>query len=289
MILLADSGSTKTRWVLLNNGKIMMDLTTEGFNPYYYDQKELEKILYDRLHKHLRPETVLKIYFYGAGCSTKNNCLLIKNALKKLFANAGIFTGHDLEGAAVSLLQDKKGIACILGTGSNSCMWDGEKIIFNVPSLGFMLGDEGSGTYIGKLLLQKLLSGDADKELTEKFFKEYDLDFESALHKIYGEPNPNRFMSSLSKFTGDNIHYDDCRLVVTTAFNDFINKHISKYPDYKNQQVSFTGSVAYYFSDILKEVLQKHGILLGVISKNPMDGIVEYHKKASLGRISREN
>ncbi len=279
MILIADSGSTKTQWVLLDGGKVVMDVTTKGFNPYYYKQDELEKALYEELHDHVRPGTVTKIYFYGAGCSTQNNCLLVKNALQKLFVRADIFTGHDLDGAAVALLQDQEGIACILGTGSNSCMWDGVQVTEHVPSLGYLLGDEGSGTYIGKLMLQKLLYGEADEVLIEKFYKEFNLDFESALHRIYGEPNPNKFMSSLSKFVGDNIRFDDCKQVVKQAFNDFIDKQVSKYPGYQERVVSFTGSVAYFFSDILKEVLKERGITLGIIRKNPMEGLIEFHAK----------
>jgi N-acetylglucosamine kinase-like BadF-type ATPase len=279
MILIADSGSTKTQWVLLDNGKKLVDITTKGFNPYYYSKTELEKALFDELHIFINPDVVEEIYFYGAGCSTVNNCLLVKNALSSLFRKARIYAGHDLEGAAVSLLQESEGIACILGTGSNSCLWNGKKVIYNVPSLGYLLGDEGSGTYIGKLILQNILYGNADKKLTEIFYNKYQLDFESTLHKIYGEPNPNKFMSSLSIFVNENINYPECRNAVHKSFSDYISTQISKYPDFNKTNVSFTGSVAYHFQDILKEVLKENNITLGIILKAPMDGLIKYHSK----------
>ena len=279
MILIADSGSTKTQWVTVKDGEVISDITTKGFNPYYYKKHELEHSLYEELHEHINAKAINHVHFYGAGCSTKKNCSLVRNALQKLFVNAGIHTGHDLDGAAVSLLKENEGIACILGTGSNSCLWDGNKVSYHVPSLGYFLGDEGSGTYIGKLMLQKILYGDADKKLTENFYRKYDMDFEKVLHRIYGEPNPNKFLSSISLFVGENIHHSDCKGVVRQAFADFIEKQVSKYPGYKDKTVSFTGSVAYHYQDILKEVLAGTGINLGIITKAPMEGLVEYHSQ----------
>ncbi len=277
MILIADSGSTKTQWVIIDGKDVISDITTKGFNPYYYKEKELETTLYEELHWYVKGKNIEKVYFYGAGCSTKTNCSLVKNALQSMFPDADIVTGHDLYGAALSLFGKNEGIACILGTGSNSCMWDGEKITYNVPSLGYMLGDEGSGTYIGKLMLQKILYGDAGKELIEKFYDYYDLDFEKVLHKIYGSTAPNRFMASISLFVGENIHYEDCRNVVKKAFRDFIDTQLSKYPDYKRKTVSFTGSVAYHYKDILDEVLLENGINTGKVTKTPMQGLIEYY------------
>ncbi len=279
MIVIADSGSTKTQWVVLDEGNVVLDLTTKGFNPFYYSASELESALFNELHAAVNADQVDELFFYGAGCSNADNCSMVANSLKQLFKKAVIHTEHDLTGAAVALLQDTKGIACILGTGSNSCMWDGHKVTGHLPSLGWLLADEGSGTYLGKLLLQEILSGEADPELTAKFYKTYHLNFESALHKIYGEPNPNRFFASLSKFASENIEYPECRKAVKNSFCDFVEKQISKYPDYQNQVVSFTGSVAYVFQDILKEVLEEHGIKAGVILKNPMEGMVIYHSK----------
>lgn len=279
MIIIADSGSTKTQWVVLDKSKIVLDLTTKGFNPFYYSASELERTLFNELQGELEADKVEEVFFYGAGCSNSDNCTMISSSLKKFFTQAVIHTEHDLTGAGVALLQDQPGIACILGTGSNSCMWDGEKVTGQLPSLGWMLADEGSGTYIGKLLLQKILSQETCPELAGKFYKTYNLTFETSLHKIYSEPNPNRFLASLSKFASENIKFEACQNAVKESFCDFVEKQISKYHDYQNQVVSFTGSVAYVFQDILKEVLAEHKIKPGVILKNPMEGMVLYHTR----------
>ncbi len=279
MKVIADSGSTKTQWVVLDGGEVVLNKTTKGFNPFYYSSDELEKALFNELQHSTDIHLIDEVYFYGAGCSNTGNCAMVENSLKKLFSKAVIHTEHDLTGAAVALLQDRAGIACILGTGSNSCMWDGQKVTGHLPSLGWILADEGSGTYLGKLLLQKILSGETEPELAQKFYSAFKLTFESTLHKIYGEPNPNRFFASLSKFAGENIHFQGCRETVKQSFYDFIEKQVSKYPDYKNQTVSFTGSVAFVFRDVLKEVLNELDIQPGIVMKNPMDGLIKYHSK----------
>jgi len=279
MIVIADSGSTKTQWVLIDNKTVVSDLTTKGFNPFYYNAHDLVSTLFDELNEKINADAVDEVFFYGSGCSNKSNCLMVKNSLQLFFKKAIIYTEHDLTGAAVALLKDSKGIACILGTGSNSCMWDGQKVTHQLPSLGWMLADEGSGTYIGKLLLQDILYNEVNPKLTEKFYKTFNLDFDATLHKIYSEPNPNKFFASLSRFASDNINYPGCKEAIKTAFRHFIDKQVSKYPDYQNQTVSFTGSVSYVFQDILKEVLKEYNITLGTIMKNPMEGMIEYHSK----------
>lgn len=279
MIVIADSGSTKTQWVLIDKKTVISDLTTKGFNPFYYNEDDLVSTLFDELNEKINADAVDEVFFYGSGCSNRSNCSMVKNSLQLFFKKATIHTEHDLTGAAVALLKDNKGIACILGTGSNSCMWDGQKVTHHLPSLGWMLADEGSGTYIGKLLLQDILYNEVNPKLTEKFYKTFNLNFETTLHKIYSEPNPNKFFASLSRFANDNLNYPECKKVVKTAFRHFIEKQVSKYPDYQNQTVSFTGSVSYVFQDILKEVLKEYNITLGTILKNPMEGMIEYHSK----------
>lgn len=277
MIVIADSGSTKTQWVLLNGAKVVVDITTKGFNPYYYEAEELEKDLFNELQGKIDSNLVEKVYFYGSGCSTTSNCLLVKNSLNLFFKKAEIHTEHDLTGTATALFQNNKGIACILGTGSNSCLWNGHKVIENVPSLGWLLADDGSGTHIGKLFLTTVLYGEAGKEITEKFYKTYQLDFESTLHKLYSESNPNKFLASLSKFAGDNIHYPECRKAVKDSFTSFVEHQLSKYTGYQEMTVSFVGSVAYFYRDILKEILETHHINIGVILQKPMEGLIRYH------------
>ena len=277
MIVIADSGSTKTQWVLLDKAEVIVDITTKGFNPYYYEAKELEHDLFNELQGKIDSALVDKVFFYGSGCSTESNCLLVKNSLQLFFKDADIHTEHDLTGTATALFQNKKGIACILGTGSNSCLWDGHNVIENVPSLGWLLADDGSGTHIGKLFLTAILYGDASDALTEKFYKTYELDFESTLHKLYSESNPNKFFASLSKFVGENISHPECKKAVEDSFTSFVEHQLSKYTDYQKLTVSFVGSVAYVYRDILKTVLDTHQINTGVISQRPMEGLIRYH------------
>ncbi len=277
MKILADSGSTKTSWAFIENDKVISTKNTSGFNPYYYDDEILLEIIDNELLPKLKDYFIAEIYFYGAGCSTKENCLRVKNALSSRFKNATILINHDLAGAATALLKNQKGIACILGTGSNSCLWDGKSVISNVPSLGYMLGDEGSGTYIGMKILKGILENKAPKEIHDKFLKESGLTFEKILNKIYDEHQPNRFFANISMFAGKNITNTWIRKQVLDSFDDFITNQISHYPNYKSSDICFTGSVAYYFKDILYESLTIKGIGMGIILKEPMEGLIEFH------------
>lgn len=277
MLLIADSGSTKTEWALIENNSVHQTLLTKGFNPYYYKKdafvEEISKSLADKLPL----DQIEQIYFYGAGCSTIVNCDLVKNALAHVFKNAQIHIEHDLYAAGLALFGRNDGIACILGTGSNSCLWKNKTIVNNVPSLGFMLGDEGSGTHIGKLLLKGILLGEADKELTNKFYSAFQLDFGLALNKIYKETDPNLFYSSISPFAKKHITNPYCTFIVKQSFSKFIDRYISKYESYQSLPISFIGSVAAHFQKELKAILEEHQMNFGRILKKPMDGLIEYH------------
>ncbi len=277
MFLIADSGSTKTEWALFDKGNVAQKILTKGFNPYYYKKADFVSDLKTSLKGKLPFDKIGKVFFYGAGCSSVNNCSLVETSLKAVFSNARIEVEHDLFAAGLALFGEGKGIACILGTGSNSCLWKNKKIVDNVPSLGYMLGDEGSGTHIGKLLLKGILLGEADEKLTKDFFKEFDLNFSKALDKIYKEPNPNLFYSSISPFANKHIDNSFCTFIVKQSFTKFIDRYISKYGNYQSLPVSFIGSVAFHFQDILKVVLDENQITLGRILQNPMEGLVEYH------------
>jgi N-acetylglucosamine kinase-like BadF-type ATPase len=277
MILIADSGATKTHWVMINNKEVVEEIYTPGFNPYYYQANEFEESLARELSGKIPSETVKEIFFYGSGISSSSNRQIVKKALSSVFPEASISAHHDLHGAAIALLGRNKGIACILGTGSNSCLWDGDKVIANVPSLGYLLGDEGSGTYLGKLLVRDVLIGDADKETTDLFYQENKLDFNTTLDRIYKDPDANLFFSSQSRFLRNNMHITYCREVVYKSFRDFVEVQLSKYSGYDALPVSFTGSVAANFQDVLLEVLEEWNITLGKIMKEPMEGMIEFH------------
>lgn len=279
MIIIADSGATKTHWVIMDDGSVQLELYSKGFNPYYYKTEEFTKSLFEQFRGKVIFEKISAIHFYAAGCSSDANAEIIRNALSRIFTNAQISANHDLYGAAIALLGNNRGIACILGTGSNSCLWDGQSIIHNVPSLGYMLGDEGSGTYLGKLLVREILLGIADKEITKQFYKTVQMDFSGVLDEIYKKPNPNQFLSQQSKFVRNHINNEYCHDLVKRSFDAFVSVQVSKYSGYHELPVSFTGSVAANFSDILQDVLIKHQIIMGKLIKEPMEGLIEYHRK----------
>ena len=277
MKLIADSGATKTHWTLLDVNGPTHEFYSPGFNPYYYNRDSFFESLQEVIKTNLATENVSEIFFYGSGISSDQNRGIVRESLQQVFTGAEVSVFHDLHGAAVALLGRQKGIACILGTGSNSCLWDGNEVIANVPSLGYFLGDEGSGTYLGKLLVRDILLGEADPVISEEFYKTNRLDFSTTLDRIYKEESPNRFFAEQSRFVRDRLSNDYCRSLLVRNFTDFIKVQLSKYENYKNLPVCFTGSVAANFKPILKEVLDNHGITLGDVMKEPMEGMVRYH------------
>ena len=276
MKVVVDSGSTSTDWVFIQKDKTTR-FKSPGFNPYYFKDDDYLDYLTDESLSHLRFSKVEEIFFYGSGCSTPQNCTIVKTALWEIFPNAQIHLHHDLFGAAVALCGKEEGIACILGTGSNSCLWDGNKIIENVPSLGYLLADEGSGTYLGKIILTAILLGNAPEEISDTFFKTYELDFSKTLDKIYKEENPNKFLSSISKFAHDNKNNGWIKSMIKQNFNDFIDLQISKYSNYKTQKIHFVGSVAFHFNEILSEVMNERNLKLCKIISNPIEELVRFH------------
>lgn len=277
MKLIIDSGATKTQWALLTTLKDVQHFFTSGLNPYYMTPEVMQQIIESELPDKLLRQPVKEIYYYGTGCSTEENCTVMQSVLQHFFGQAEIVVHHDLYGAAVALLQDQPGIACILGTGSNSCLWNGTDIEENVPSLGYMLGDEGSGTYLGKLLLKTILSGETDQELSDSFYAYTDMDFSGVLHKIYKEDNANRWIAGLAPFAAQHKDHPEIKELIQKNFRDFILEQVSKYSGYKNHEISFTGSVAWFFQEELKQELNKEGLKPGLILKEPMEGLVRWH------------
>lgn len=277
MILIADSGSTKTSWLLTDGRKVVQSITTSGYNPYYYKNTGLFDTIKSELLSQLSSIEIDKIFFYGSGCSSDINCTMVKSSLWQLFPNSLVEVNHDLYGAAVALLKNDKGIACILGTGSNSCNWDGHNIIQNVPSVGYLLGDEGSGTYIGMKVLKGILENKAPTEIANNFYNEYEISFEGVLNRIYNESKPNQFISKVSMFANKNINNTWVRSIVKQSFVDFIENQIKHYNNYQNLPVSFTGSIAYHFKQILLEACSENNIRIGIILKNPIEGLFTFH------------
>jgi len=277
MKLIIDSGTTKTHWVLLEGKQIAENFKTTGFNPYYTSAETIRQGIATELPESIRSRRVEKIFFYGTGCSTTTNCSKIESILQTFFKDSIIETHHDLYGAAIALQKNREGIAAILGTGSNSGLWNGHEIIESVPSVGWLIGDEGSATYLGKVLLKAFLSGEMSKNITDIFYDYIGLDFEGSLHKIYGEREPNRWISSLAPFASAHLENKEVIELVKKNFRDFLSAQIKKYSDYRKREISFTGSVAWHFKDILHEVMQEENLHTGIILQQPMDGLIEFH------------
>lgn len=279
MILIVDSGSTKTSWLVAQNKEIIQKIETSGYNPYYYKYDKLVEIIDNELLPHLVENDIKDIFYYGSGCSSETNNSKVEEAFIRKFPKASIKINHDLTGAAAALLKNKPGIACILGTGSNSCLWDGEKVVENVPSVGYLLGDEGSGTYLGMKILKGILENKAPESIINEFYSYYNMSFESVLSSIYENPDPNRLFSAIPKFAGVKISHPWIKEQIVSSFNDFIENQIKYYPDYNKNSICFTGSIAFHFRNQLVEALSKHGLKTGIILKEPIDGLFEYHCK----------
>lgn len=278
MILIADSGSTTTFWILIKEtGKISFQ--TQGLNPYFTSPKLIKKILKGELSDQISCKEVSQIFFYGAGCSTKKNNEIIHDQLQACFPEAGIEVHHDILGAARALFGREQGIACILGTGSNSCFYDGQTVFTNVPSLGYLFGDEGAGSYLGKKLIGKYLKKQLPDDLTFIFDGTYAFTLENILTALYNKPFPNRYLASFSLFIKDNIEHPYIHDLVYDSFIDFFEVHITAYDNYLSNPIGFVGSIAFYYRDILKEAVTSKSLTIHKIMLNPLEGLIDYHTR----------
>lgn len=287
--LIADAGSTKVEWVIISgDGNIEARVTTHGLNALMADPEEVAR-LFAKAKSLLKPvASVDEIYYYGAGCATPVICKKIKDALMETWATPGnpisdedIHVDSDLLGAARALLGHKPGIACILGTGSNSCLYDGEKITHNVPSLGFILGDEGSGAALGKRLISDAFKGQLPELVRDNFLSLYELTQEEILDYTYRRPAANRFLASLVPFLKDHLWNPYVYSLVREEFKSFLKRNVSLYPGSHSLPLSFTGSIAYFFADILSEAADAQGLKVGKIEKSPMEGLIAFHSSKS--------
>lgn len=273
MRIVADSGSTKTKFAIVSGG-VARYVLTDGINPYYQSCDDIITTLKSQLLPRVEePDDVKCIEFYGAGCGPADKIAIVRDALQSVFVYASILVASDLLGAAKALCAGEPGIACILGTGSNSCYYDGEKIAQNVSPLGFILGDEGSGAVLGKLLVADILKNQAPPKIIEKFFAKYGFTSAEVVDKVYRKPFPNRFLASLAPFLSENIEHAYCHNLVYNSFNSFIDRNLRQYP--AGLPVHFTGSVAYHFSTILQEALADRGVKLGIIVQDPLAMLVK--------------
>jgi glucosamine kinase len=277
MILIADSGATKTDWRQVFSRQDVRSFQTDGFNPFFVDSRFVRKEVESELVPFIDSRHVKEVFFYGAGCSEVEQCIVVEDGLTLVFPDARIKVENDLLGAARALCGHQEGIACILGTGSNSCFYDGKRIIDNVPSLGYILGDEGSGAYIGKKLLREVLTLSAPTDIRQKFSDKFNYTRVHILKHVYNQEMPSRFLASFMRFISENISYPFIHMLVRDAFHDFFKSQVLKYQRYVEVPVYCTGSIAFYFSDILKEVAKENGIEIKKILPSPIEGLTEYH------------
>jgi len=283
MILIADSGSTKTDWRKIDQQGKITQAKTEGINPYFQSEKEISQII----NKELLPQIDLipkQIFFYGAGCKQEEKKEKVKNVLKEHFHLAEIAIENDLLGAARALCGDQEGIACILGTGSNSCHYDGQQIQKNIPPLGYILGDEGSGTSLGKIFLKNYLRGQLPEQLKERFEKRFPIGSMDFLDKVYQQPFPNRFLAGFAIFLFQNLKSPFVYHLVYENFLQFLEDILMNYQNHKNLKVHFTGSIAFYFSNILRQAANDKGIVVRNIVESPIAGLALYHQKLLLSK-----
>ena len=280
MVLIADGGSTKCSWCALDpaTGQRVY-FNTEGYNPDFIRTEGIVASLAASLPETLARPEVSQIHFYGAGVSTPAKADVVGNALRQLFGNATVTVTEDLLAAARALLGRGPGFAAILGTGTNTCLYDGERITYNVDSLGYFLGDEGSGSFIGKRLLRDYLRGLLPESLVEPLRDTYALGSRNEiLDRLYNQPLPNRFLASLAKFAYDHNNVSYCREIVVEGFEVFFQNLVLHYPRYREFSFNCVGSVGYNFRDALMQVAQGHGMQLGKIIRSPIDDLVSYHE-----------
>ncbi len=275
MILIADSGSTKTDWSIVDNGNFVKSVFTKGINPFFQSEQEIA----DELTKSLLPEIngtpIKSIVFYGAGCIPEKQPI-VKNAINRILPDSKIEVNTDLLAAAHGVCGKEAGIVCILGTGSNSCFYNGREIVANVSPLGFILGDEGSGAVLGKLLVGDILKNQLSEQLKEKFFNQYNLTLPQIIERVYRKPFPNRFLAGFSPFLAENIDEPQIKAIVEGSFRSFFTRNVMQY-EYQKYPVHFVGSVAFHYQEILKTVATACGIQIGRIMKQPMEGLISFH------------
>ncbi len=274
--LIADSGATKCEWCLIADGNKKKIITT-GISPYFLNEEQIYLLLQKQLVPKLKDAVINEVHFYGTGLSNQNNVEMLKAVLKKTFKKAKISVETDLMAAARALCGREKGIACILGTGSNSCFYNGRKMIKNSPGIGYILGDEGSGAYLGKKVIQHYLYQTFDEELMTSFEKRFLTSPIEILENVYKKPMANRYLASFAIFLAENRGHYMIENIIEDGLNEFFFTHIYKYKESWTHPINFIGSIAYGFKDILQELCNGYELELGKVMKAPMKGLIVYH------------
>lgn len=274
--LIADSGATKTKWCL-ESDSVSESFYTEGLNPYYHTTSSITDVINDELVPKLDGTHIDQIYFYGAGCDSAVNEQTVYRSLNAIFPDAQIEVEHDLLGAARACLFDEPGIACILGTGSNSCLYDGDDIVEHIPSLAFILGDEGSAGYFGKKLINGYFRFEVPDELKDELEEDYNMDLEHIMRGTSKGSQISRFVASYAKFLGDHADHPFAEKILREGFTSFITRIIKNYSNAESHKISFVGSVAYAHQNLIKEILKREGLNAGEFFRNPLDRLITFH------------
>ncbi len=278
MIVVVDSGSTKADWKMINSAGTKT-ISTMGFNPVFHSENKIYQELQEAFDGSVRPAEATRVFYYGAGCWDAKLKGVVHNALSRIFYNANIEVEHDLLGAARSTCGREPGIACILGTGSNTCLYDGTNVIDNVTNLGYLIGDEGSGTHLGKSLIRAYFYRELPHSLKKKLEEAYPGGKQEMLGNIYGKETPNVYLASFTKFMSQNIEHPFIQRLLYNSFAEFIDRHVRKYQNHLALPIHFIGSVAYYFQDSIRIVLEERAMHSGIFIQKPIDNLVSFHTK----------
>lgn len=282
MYLIADSGSTKTDWCLCDGSTILTTIQSQGINPYHQAEETIEQVLREELLPQLikspeyKDQHAIKVIYYGAGCANETACNRVKEAIYKVLNTKDITIHSDLLGAARALCGHEEGIACVLGTGSNSCLYNGKEITANIPPLGYILGDEGSSAVLGRRLVGDCLKNQLPEAIRNEFLTEYQLTQEIILEKVYRQPLANRFLASLTPFLSKHKEVPEIHRLLVESFTDFFVRNVKQYRR-PWLPIHFVGSIANAFSTELKEAAESLGMELGTIMQSPMEGLIKYH------------
>ena len=279
MKLIIDCGSTKADWVIINGKNTVVSFQTEGFNPNYTDKKYISSIILDNAIYTPYIQEITEVFFYGSGCGKEENCALVKDILASVFTNAEINVTHDMLAACHALLGNRNGISCILGTGSNSCFYDGNEITEKSISLGYVIGDEGSANQIGKKIVHDYFYKIMPDDLSVKLESEYSINISDFIENIYHKNQVSRYLAEFSKFAYANKEHDYIKNLCSKCFDEFIEYFILKFKPTSNTEIGFVGSIAYYFQDILSERLEDKGLNISRIVKNPIEGLIDYYSQ----------
>jgi glucosamine kinase len=278
MKLIAESGGTKTKWCAVSDSEETEIISTIGLNPNFVTEETYREFLYSEVLPGLKNPSVEEVWFYGAGCSGETMEKKVKEAIRSVLLSSAVHVLSDLAGAARGLLGTGKGYVCLIGTGSNSGYYDGKNITANIPPLGFILGDEGSGASLGKKLLADFLRGIMPPPLSDEFRNSYGAEKDEIVSHVYRGVFPSRYIGGFVKFLKDHISDTYCRNLVRTSFEEFVKRNLKLYKTTERTEIAVTGSVAWHFNDILEEVFAENDFIITSITREPIDGLIRYHK-----------